>query len=299
MLPLELFKRRNFAAGNIETFAMYAGLSVLFFYLVLFLQQVAGYSALEAGLATLPTTAVMFVLSKRAGALADRYGAAPVHGRRAAAGRASGLALMLRVDADADYLTELLPALLVFSLGLSATVAPLTATVLADADEENAGIASGVNNAIARAAGLLGVAAHRRRDRRAVRRAQLNDRLDAVDALARRRGGRAGRRGPRAGRAPTCRACRPARRAQVAAAVEAASVSAFHTGMGISAALVGLGGILGIALVRTPAPRRLLPRTARAASSSRRPPRRCASGCRSPREPQLVLIRPPRSIYCS
>ena len=74
MLPLELFRRRNFAAGNAQTLAMYAGLSILFFYLVLFLQQVAGYSALEAGLATLPTTIVMFALSKRAGMLADRIG---------------------------------------------------------------------------------------------------------------------------------------------------------------------------------------------------------------------------------
>ena len=219
MLPLALFKRRNFAAGNIETFAMYAGLSVLFFYLVLFLQQVAGYSALEAGAATLPTTAVMFVLSKRAGALADRYGPRPFMGGGPLVA-AAGLLLMLRVDADADYLTELLPALLVFSLGLSATVAPLTATVLADADEENAGIASGVNNAIARAAGLLGVAAIG-----AVIAAQfasqLNDRIDpstlspasmavvrvAEDARAggRRRvrpaarGGRAGRRRGRGG----------------------------------------------------------------------------------------------------
>ena len=134
------------------------GLSVLFFYLVLFLQQVAGYNALEAGLATLPTTAVMFLLSKRAGALADRYGARWFMGGGGLLA-ACGLLLLLRVDADADYLTELLPALLVFSVGLAATVAPLTATVLADADEEHAGIASGINNAIARAAGLLGVAA--------------------------------------------------------------------------------------------------------------------------------------------
>ncbi|MEY2533870.1 MAG: hypothetical protein QOF29_1780, partial [bacterium] len=74
MLPLGLFARRNFAAGNLETLAMYAGLAALFFYLVLFLQQVAGYSPLEAGLATIPTTVVMFTLSKRAGALADRFG---------------------------------------------------------------------------------------------------------------------------------------------------------------------------------------------------------------------------------
>ena len=74
MLPLELFRRRNFAVGNLETLAMYGGLSVTFFFLVLFLQQVAGYTALEAGLATMPTTIVMFLLSKRAGRLADRLG---------------------------------------------------------------------------------------------------------------------------------------------------------------------------------------------------------------------------------
>jgi EmrB/QacA subfamily drug resistance transporter len=249
MLPLELFRRRNFAAGNIETFAMYAGLSVLFFYLVLFLQQVAGYSALEAGAATLPTTAVMFTLSKRAGALADRYGPRPFMGGGPLVA-AAGLLMMLRFDADADYVTELLPALLVFSLGLSATVAPLTATVLADADEENAGIASGVNNAIARAAGLFGVAAIG-----AVIAAQfageLNDRIDpskispAGMAVVRVAEERALVRADVSGLPRE-------EGAQVAAAVEAASVSAFHTGMGISAALVGLGGILGIALVRTP-----------------------------------------------
>ena len=100
----------------------------------------------------------MFLLSKRAGALADRYGARWFMGGGGLL-TACGLLLLLRVDADADYVTQLLPALLVFSVGLAATVAPLTATVLADADEEHAGIASGVNNAIARAAGLLGVAA--------------------------------------------------------------------------------------------------------------------------------------------
>ena len=158
MVPLQLFRRRNFAAGNLQTLAMYAGLSILFFYLVLFLQQVAGYTALEAGLATLPTTLIMFVLSKRAGGLADRFGPRLFMGIGPLV-TAAGLLLLLRVNVDADYTTQLLPALIVFSLGLSATVAPLTATVLADADEENAGIASGINNAIARAAGLLGVAA--------------------------------------------------------------------------------------------------------------------------------------------
>ena len=250
MLPLELFKRRNFAAGNLQTFAMYAGLAVLFFYLVLFLQQVAGYSALEAGFATLPTTAVMFLLSKRAGALADRYGARWFMGGGGLVA-AAGLVLMLRVDADVDYATELLPALLLFSLGLSATVAPLTATVLADADEEHAGIASGINNAIARAAGLLGVAALG-----AVVAAQfsgsLDERLDVAALSPRGAGRRAGGPGAHAGARRRLGACRREEAASVAQATEAAAVSAFHTGMGISAALVGLGGILGLALVRTP-----------------------------------------------
>ena len=198
---------------------------------------------------------------------------------------------MMRVDADADYLTELLPALLVFSLGLSATVAPLTATVLADADEENAGIASGVNNAIARAAGLLGVAAIG-----AVIAAQfasqLNDRIDpatlspasmAVVRVAEKRA----LVGADVSNLP------PGEGAQVAAAVEAASVSAFHTGMGISAALVGLGGILGIVLVRTPSPpgavRGLRGRPARRGAGRRG----ARAGAGRPPEPQVVLIRPP------
>ena len=158
MLPLSLFRRRNFAVGNAETLTIYAGLSVLFFFLVVFLQQVAGWSALDAGLATLPTTIVMFVMSRHTGALADRYGPRMFMGGGPLVA-ACGLLLMQRIGADPDYLTDVLPALLVFALGLSLTVAPLTATVLADADESNAGIASGVNNAIARVAGLLGVAA--------------------------------------------------------------------------------------------------------------------------------------------
>ena len=105
MLPLELFKRRNFTAGNLQTFAMYAGLSILFFYLVLFLQQVAGYTALEAGFATLPTTVVIFLLSKRAGALADRYGARWFMGGGGLVA-AAGLVGMLRLDADVDYVTR-------------------------------------------------------------------------------------------------------------------------------------------------------------------------------------------------
>ncbi len=157
MLPLELFRRRNFAAGNVETLSMYAGLSLLFFFLVLFLQNAAGYSAVAAGSASLPVTIVMFATSMRFGALADRYGPRFFMGvGPIVAGL--GMLLLTQLEPDLNYVTDLLPGLLIFAVGLSMTVAPLTATVLSDADEHNAGIASGVNNAIARMAGLLGIA---------------------------------------------------------------------------------------------------------------------------------------------
>jgi EmrB/QacA subfamily drug resistance transporter len=249
MLPLELFRRRNFAAGNAQTFAMYAGLSMLFFYLVLFLQQVAGYTALEAGVATLPTTIVMFALSRRFGKLADRLGPRWFMGIGPLVA-AAGLVALMRVGADVDYAGELLPALLVFSLGLTATVAPLTATVLSDADEQRAGIASGVNNAIARAAGLLGVAALG-----AVVAAQFASGLRAhVDVSALSASGRAVVRAAEdrvLGRADASELA-PAEGAVVARATEAAAVRAFHVGMAISAALVALGGAVGLAFVRNP-----------------------------------------------
>jgi EmrB/QacA subfamily drug resistance transporter len=157
MLPLGLFARRNFTFANVETFTVYAGLSTLTFFLVLFVQQLAGYSALKSGLALVPITAVMFVLSPRVGRLSMRFGprlfmsAGPLIA-------AAALAALIRLKPGFNYWYELLPPLLVFSVGLSLIVAPLTATVLADADESDAGIASGVNNAVARVAGLLGIA---------------------------------------------------------------------------------------------------------------------------------------------
>ena len=157
MLPLGLFRRHNFAVGNAQTLSMYAGLSLVSFFLVLFLQRAAGYSAVAAGTAILPVTLVLFLLSTRFGALADRYGPR-VFMSAGPFVAAAGMALMARLGTDLRYLTELLPSLLVFGLGLAITVAPLTATVLSGADEHNAGIASGVNNAIARLAGLLGIA---------------------------------------------------------------------------------------------------------------------------------------------
>jgi len=158
MLPLEIFRSWQFSAANLVTFIVYASLSIMFFLFVVHLQQVLGYSPLQAGAATLPITGLMLALSAPAGMLADRIGPrlpmtiGPL-------GIAAGLALLSRVQAEATYFGTILPGLLVFGLGLSLTVAPLTATVLAAATSKHAGIASGVNNAISRGAGLLAVAA--------------------------------------------------------------------------------------------------------------------------------------------
>jgi EmrB/QacA subfamily drug resistance transporter len=157
MLPLSLFARRNFSVANLETFAVYAALSTLTFFLVLFLQQLDDYSPLRSGLATIPITVVMFALSSVSGRLAMRFGPRVFMGFGPLLS-AVALALVARLHPGFDYWRELLPALVLFAVGLSATVAPLTATVLADAGPRNAGIASAVNNAIARVAGLIGIA---------------------------------------------------------------------------------------------------------------------------------------------
>jgi hypothetical protein len=153
---------------------------------------------------------------------------------------------MQRLGAHVNYFTDLLPALLVFSLGLSSTVAPLTAAVLSDAEESNAGIASGVNNAVARVAGLIAIAAVG-----AVISASftssLNQRLSGVRLSAPARAALAQARGQTLAGVNRARAG-----AAVADAVQSASVNAFHVGMGISAALVALGGLLGLAGIRNP-----------------------------------------------
>src|SRR3712207_3167499 len=138
---------------------MYGGLGVLFFLLTLFLIQVGGYNALEAGVATLPLTVVMFLLSRRFGAMADRRGPRLFMGVGPLLCAAGALLLAVSVDERPAYLTQVFPGIALFAIGLSVAVAPLTAAILADADERNAGIASGVNNAVARVAGLVGVAA--------------------------------------------------------------------------------------------------------------------------------------------
>jgi hypothetical protein len=159
MLPLGLFGRANFAWGNVETVLVYGGLGLFFFVFVVFLQQVAGYGALEAGAATTPTTVVLFLLSERFGVLAARLGPRlfMAAGPLLAAGGVSYL--LATVDESPDFLLDIVPGMTILALGLAIVVAPLTEAIVADADEHDAGVASGVYNAIVRVAALLATAA--------------------------------------------------------------------------------------------------------------------------------------------
>lgn len=157
MVPLGIFSSDQFVWANVVTVTIYGALGSVFFLLVLQLQQVLGYTPLQAGVAALPVTVLMLLLSARAGALSSRIGprlpmtAGPLIS-------AVGIALMTRIVAGSGYVATVLPAVTVFGIGLALTVAPLTATVLAAAESRHAGVASGVNNAVARAAQLLAVA---------------------------------------------------------------------------------------------------------------------------------------------
>lgn len=157
VLPLSLFSSAQFNGANVITFVVYAALAGTLFLLPLQLEQVAHYTPLQAGISLLPVTVIMLVLSARSGALAARIGPR----LQLTAGPliiAAGLALLTRIGPSGDYLTEVLPAVLVFGLGLACNVAPLTATVLGAAPARNAGAASAVNNDVARVAGLIAVA---------------------------------------------------------------------------------------------------------------------------------------------
>jgi EmrB/QacA subfamily drug resistance transporter len=244
MLPLELFRHRNFAVTNAQTFVMYGGIGLLGFFVTIYLQQVAGWSALKSGVTGLIPTVVMFLLSARMGRLADRFGPRPflTIGPLLAA---AGFGLMQRYGTTVSLLTDVLPALLVFSLGLSLTVAPLTATVLADASEMDAGIASAVNNAIARTGSLVAVAAvgavvasfygaqlnHR-----------LNHRLPASSQAALRDAARHTFGTIDDAAVPS------AKRALVRHATATAGEEAFHIAVGIASVLLALAGLGGLAL---------------------------------------------------
>ena len=253
MMPLKLFGSRNFAVGNLTTLTLYAGLGVATFFLVVFIQQVGGYTPIAAGLALLPITVVMFFLSRRFAALADRIGPHWFMGFGPLVAGA-GLLLLVRTNASADYVSQVLPGVLVFGLGLAATVAPLTATVLGAVEPGHSGVASGVNNAVARVAGLLAIAALG-----AVVASTFSNRLDhnlAGKHLS-----------PQATRVvdsdrtralvTTVHGVPASEHAEVHDALVNASVYAFRIGLGISAGLAVLGGL--VALIGIENPRRRVP----------------------------------------
>jgi EmrB/QacA subfamily drug resistance transporter len=248
MLPLHLFRSRNFTVGNLTTFALYAGLGVATFFIVLFIQQVGGYTPVEAGLSLLPITVMVVTLSRRFGGLADRIGP---H-RFMAAGpmvAGAGLLLLVRVSAQATYATELLPGILVFGLGLSMTVAPLTATVLGAVEPGHAGLASGVNNSVARVANLIAIAAigavvassFSARVDSQVQHRTLSPQTRAALVTAKTR--------PLVTNASHAAA---AERPVVHAALVNASVYAFHVGMIIAALLAILGGLVSLVGIENP-----------------------------------------------
>lgn len=158
LLPLALFRIRQFSAVNALTFVVYGALAVFFFLLVLQLEIVAGWTPLAAGLSTVPVTVLTLALSRRSGALAGRIGP---HLQLTAGPLlcAAGALLALRVGSHAAFLGDVLPAVTVFGLGLSTLVAPLTSSALSAVPARHAGLASGVNNAMARSASLLAIAA--------------------------------------------------------------------------------------------------------------------------------------------
>ncbi len=158
MLPLDIFRSRQFSAANLVTFVVYGALGGVFFLFVVFLQTSLGYSPTAAGAASLPITALMLTLSARSGALASRIGPR----RQLSAGPliiALAMVMMSTINEGDSYLGAVLPAMVVFGLGLACTVAPITATAMASAPARHSGIASGVNNAVSRTAQLVAVAA--------------------------------------------------------------------------------------------------------------------------------------------
>jgi hypothetical protein len=237
MMPLHLFAVRNFAVGNLTTLAMYGGLGVATFFLVVFLQQVGSYAPIAAGASLLPITLLVFALSRRFGALANRVGprlfmsCGPLLA-------AVGLLLFARAGPSPSYPTVILPGVLVFGFGLAMTVAPLTATVLGSVPPGRSGLASGANNAVARIASLLAIAVvgaavsagfAARLDR------DLPDRKDTplVQAASQR---------------PLVTTGPPS----IHPALVDASVHAFRLGMEIAAALAALGGVISLIWIENP-----------------------------------------------
>ena len=249
MMPLELFRARNFAVGNVVTLTVYAGLGGALFFVAIFLQQVAGYSPVQAGAAFLPFTVTMFLLSRRMGGLADRIGPRLFMGVGPIIAGA-GLLLLLRVGEDAPYVTEVLPGVLVFAFGMTCTVAPLTAAVLAAVDDSRSGVASGVNNAISRIAGLLAIAVIGAFVATAFS-AELDERL-AGTQLSPAGTAAVGEAKERSLATAPAEQLSGAEQARVHDALAKSSTTAFHVGTAIGGLLMIAGGVLALVGIENP-----------------------------------------------
>jgi EmrB/QacA subfamily drug resistance transporter len=284
MLDLSLFRIRNFSVTNVETLIVYAGLLGAFFFVTLFLQETVGYTPLEAGLATTPISLLLFVLSPRFGKIATGIGprvpmsVGPIVG-------GLGLLLLLQLNTDADYLTDVLPGVAIFGLGLSATVAPLTATALDSVEERRVGVASGVNNGVARVAGLLAIA---------VLGAVISGSF-ATTVDDRLSGGQLSAAGERSvenakqkpfGAADT-EGVPPDEADRIDTAVTEASERGFHLGMALSGGLMILGGMIAGIGLRNPKRQepREVPRAATAGDCGHCPPDGGDGVARREREP--------------
>jgi EmrB/QacA subfamily drug resistance transporter len=249
MLDLTLFKVRNFSVTNIETLIVYAGLIGAFFFVTLFLQQTADYSPLAAGFATTPISLILFALSPTFGKIATGIGprvpmcVGPIVG-------GIGLWLLTRVGSDPNYVADVLPGVIVFGLGLSATVAPLTATALNSVAEHRVGVASGINNAVSRVAGLLAIAVLG-----AVIAGQFGSKVDGNlgDAPLSANASQAiddAKANPL--KRPDSSGLAPAEATRVESASVGAAEDSFHLGMMMAGTLMIVGGIIAGIGLRNP-----------------------------------------------
>jgi EmrB/QacA subfamily drug resistance transporter len=249
MLDLSLFRVRNFAITNLETLIVYAGLLGAFFFLTLFLQETMGYSPLVAGLATTPISVILFFLSPLFGRFSTGTGPRlPMAIGPIVAGL--GLLLLIRVGADSNYLTDVLPGLLLFGLGLSATVAPLTATALNSVEENHVGVASGINNGVSRIAGLLAIAVLG-----AVISGSFASTVD--DRLSDQRLGAAAERTVEKAKqkpfgTPNTGQLTPPEADRIDSVATEASERGFHLGMALSGGLMIVGGVIAGIGLRNP-----------------------------------------------
>ena len=249
MLPLGMFRSRNFGVGNLVTLGFYGALNVITFFVVVFLQQVGGYHPITAGLSLLPLSILVFLLAKRFGGLADRYGPRLFMGSGPIVAGVGMLAL-LRLHAHPDYVTDMLPGVILFGLGLALTVAPLTAAVLGSAGSGHSGVASGINNAVARVSGLIAIALVG-----ALVAGQFSTRVH--DGLARGPATPAYRAAVDRAAAATLDVRLPsglaaAQRPRVRSVLRSASVDALHLAIRISALLAILSGFLSLLGIRNP-----------------------------------------------